>query len=462
MLLNNITCHIENFPIVVNVCNAYCYGVKKLKSAYSLIFTLLLFSCSSTPIAQEKAYWPDKHGPTLDGLVPASSAKKLPTEWSEKKNVAWKAPYKGKGHSSPVILGDKVWFTSATEDGKEQYVYAVDRKSGKVLHELTLYKNANPEPLGNTTNTYATPSCVVEPGAVYVHFGTYGTAKLDPKTAKVIWNRKDIKVRHFRGPASSPVIYKNSLILTFDAVEDKQFIMALDKNTGKTLWKTKRSVDYKDLVDGKPKREGDFRKAFGTPALAEVDGKTQILSVGANAAYGYDADTGKEIWILEHKNYNAAVRPIFIPELKMAIINTGSAKANIHGVALDSTTKGKINSTHIKWSQRRASRYCMPVYKDGHIYQITHDGNLSCINIKSGATTWKKSLVKSVMASPILAGDKIYIIDVYGKATIFKADPSAYKLITENEIAEEVSACTAVADGALFIRGNKHLYKIGK
>ena len=434
----------------------------KVKSTFSLLFSLFLFSCSHQPIAQEKALWPDKHGPSLDGVVPAEDAAKLPTEWSEKKHVVWKAPYKGLGHSSPIVLGDNVWFTSATKDGKEQYVYAVDRNSGKVVHNLTLYKNADPEPLGNTTNNYATPSCVVEPGAVYVHFGTYGTCRLDPKTGKKVWDRKDIEVRHFRGPASSPVIYKESLILTFDGVEDKQFIMALDKNTGKTLWTTKRSVDFKDLVDGKPKREGDFRKAFGTPGFAEVDGKTQILSVGSRAAYGYDADTGKEIWILTHGNYNAAVRPIYIPKYKMAIINTGSAKANIHGVALDKTTKGKINNTHIKWSQRRASRYCMPVYYQDHIYQITHDGNLSCINVKSGETAWKQSLVRSFMASPLLVGNKVYIIDIYGKATVFEATPTAFKQIAENEIAEEVSACPAVADGALFIRGKKHLYKIAK
>ena len=433
-----------------------------MKSAYSLLFIIFLFSCSSQPIAQVKAHWPDKHGPTLDGVVPAESASKLPVEWSETKNVAWKTPYTGEGHSSPVILGDQVWFTTATPDGKKQWVYCVDKNSGKVIHHKLMYENAEPEPLGNTTNTYATPSCVVEDGAVYVHFGTYGTCKLDPKTAEKVWDRKDIEVRHFRGPASSPVIYKDLLILTFDGVEDKQFLMALNKNTGKTVWKTKRSVDYKDLVDGKPKREGDFRKAFGTPGLANLGDQTQILSVGARAAYGYDADTGNEIWILEHKNYNAAVRPMYIPKYKMAIVNTGSAKANIHGVTLDKTTKGKINNSHIKWSQRRASRYCMPVYYQDHIYQITHDGNLSCINVKSGETTWKKGLVRSFMASPILVGNKVYLIDIYGKATIIEANPTAFKQIAENEIAEEVSSCPAVADGALFIRGKKHLYKISK
>lgn len=427
----------------------------------SKFFTLLIFLCGgvSLSFASSEAYWPDKHGPNLDGIVPYESAKKVPVKWSESENLAWKTPYKGLGHSAPIILGDGVWFTSATEDGREQYVYCVDRNSGKVKHELTLYKNENPEELGNSINTYATPSCVAEAGAVYVHFGTYGTAKLHPETAEVIWERKDIKVRHFRGPASSPVLYKDTLILTFDAI-DQQFLMALDKNTGQTLWKTTRSVDFQDLVDGLPKRDGDFRKAFGTPGFAQVNGKTQILSVGSRAAYGYDADTGKEIWMLEHSNYNAAVRPVFVPEHQLAILNTGSSKAMLHGVKLDESTKGTINDTHVKWSQRYASSYCMPLYDKGYLYQITQTGKLSCTEIKTGEVTWKESMRSSYMSSPILFDGKILIIDDEGKATIFKADPQAYVLVAENKIDEGVSACPAVAEGELFIRANKFLYKI--
>jgi len=411
--------------------------------------------------AAEKAGWPDKHGPTLDGVVSELNYKNLPLNWSDDKNVSWKVPFKGKGHSSPIVLGNQVWFTSATIDGKEQYVYCIDSHSGKVLHEKTLYVNESPEELGNPINTYATPSCVAEDGAVYVHFGTYGTAKLDPKTADVIWERKDIKVRHFRGPASSPVIYKETLILTFDAI-DQQFLMALDKNTGKTLWKTKRSVDYQDLVDGLPKREGDFRKAFGTPGFAEINGKTQILSVGSRAAYGYDADTGKELWILEHGNYNAAVRPIYVPKYKMALLNTGSSKAVLHGISLNETTKGKINDSHVVWSQRNASSYCMPLYYKDHVYQIVHNGKLSCMNLKTGEATWKESLRENFMASPVLFGDNILIIDKEGKATIFKADSSSYKVVAENKLNDVVSASPAIANGALFIRAEHFLYKISQ
>lgn len=424
------------------------------------ILSIFVFFILSVSNAQE-LYWPDKHGPTLDGVVPDISLKGIPQKWdgASGENIQWKTPLERLGHSTPVIAGNKIWFTSATLDGKKQFIYCIDKNSGKVIHHKLLFENENPEELGNTTNTYATPSCVVEKEAVYVHFGTYGTARLNPETAEKVWERKDIDVRHFRGPASSPIIYKNLLILTFDGVELKQFTLAIDKNTGKDVWKTKRSVDFKDLVDGHPKREGDFRKAFDTPALAEVNGKTQLLSVGARAAYGYAADTGKELWILKHKNYNAAVRPVWLPKEQMAILNTGSAKANLIGLKITSDTKGDVTKK-TEWSQRRASRYCLPIYKDGYLYQLTHDGNVSCINAKSGETVWKKALVKSFMASPILVGDKIYLFEIYGDSFVIEASPAGYKEISKNHIDDEFSACPSVADGAIFMRGKKFLYKI--
>ena len=423
---------------------------------------IFFFLSMSTVFAGAELYWPDKHGPSLNGVVPESSFVGVPLTWGgdSNENIQWKVPLENKGHSTPVIAGDFIWFTSATVDGKKQFIYCIHRQTGKVLHHKLLFENESPEPLGNTTNTYATPSFVAEEGAVYVHFGTYGTAKLNPLTAEVIWQRRDIKVRHYRGPASSPLIYKNLLILTFDGVEEEQYMLALDKNTGKDVWQTRRSVDYKDLVDGKPKREGDFRKAFNTPALARVNGKTQLLSVASKAAYGYDADTGKEIWRLEHKNYNAAVRPVWLSKEQLAIINTGSAKANLIALKLSEATQGDAEP-QVAWSQRRASRYCLPIYLKGYLYQLTHDGNVSCIEVKTGEVKWKKALVKSFMASPILLGDKIYVFDIYGDSFVFEASPLAYKELATNHIDDEFSACPAVADGALFLRGKKFLYKIG-
>ena len=427
----------------------------KLLACASLFLTFFL-------TANEKNQWPDKHGPTLNGVVPKSSASVLPLKWDgeSKKNIAWKTPLKDLGHSSPIIYNNKIWLTSANATGTKQYIYCIDAKDGKVIHHKLLFENAKPESLGNPTNTYATPSCVVEEGAVYVHFGTYGTAKLNPDTADIVWQRRDIKVRHFRGPASSPIIYKNMLILSFDGV-DRQFTQAIDKNTGKDIWLTKRSVDYKDLVNGKPKREGDFRKAFNTPNIAMVDGKAVLLSVGARAGYGYDAETGKELWILKHKNMNAAVRPVWVPEHNTAVINTGSSKATLVGLKLDANTSGDQTPKAI-WTQKRSSRYCLPLYLDNHIYQVTHDGTISCSNIKSGEKLWTKSIPNKFMASPLLVGDKVYAFDEYGKTIVFEANTKEFKVLAENIIDEGVSASPAVADGAIFLRTKKALYRISK
>jgi outer membrane protein assembly factor BamB len=263
-----------------------------------IIHCLLILNVSlaaGVAAASQPLPWPDRNGPTFDGRAADEDGKDVPIEWDEAtgRNVAWKIPVEGRGHSTPVIGLGRIWLTAATEDGTRQYVVCVDAETGEVLHRRLLFENADPEPLGNTFNTYASPTCVLEADAVYVHFGTYGTARLDPATAETVWQRRDIHCRHFRGPGSSPVLFGDLLILTFDGI-DQQFLTALDKRTGETVWRTDRSTDFKDLdMDGNPRLEGDYRKAYGTPGLAEVDGRTQVVSVGARAAFGYDALTGR-------------------------------------------------------------------------------------------------------------------------------------------------------------------------
>ena len=142
-----------------------------MKAFLSIFISFLLISC----VAQQKLHWPDKHGPQWNGTVPDSASKGLPLKWGGEKeeNIIWKTPLERLGHSTPVIAGKKIWFTSATEDGKQQFIYCLDSNTGKVIHHKLLFENSNPEPLGNTTNNYATPSCFLEEDAVYVHFGTF-------------------------------------------------------------------------------------------------------------------------------------------------------------------------------------------------------------------------------------------------------------------------------------------------
>ena len=216
----------------------------------------------------------------------------LPITWSEKENVRWKTAIHGRGHSSPVIWGEQIWLTSATDDTHRLYVLCVDRDSGKILLNRELFKLAEPQH-SNRLNTYASPSPVIEKGRVYVHFGTYGTACLDTHTFEVLWQRRDINCQHIEGPGSSPIVYKDKLIFNVDG-GDVQYVVALNKQTGKTAWKTTRTTDYKGLSP-------TFCKAYSTPLICQATGRTELISAGAQAAMGYDPNNGRELWKVCYK-----------------------------------------------------------------------------------------------------------------------------------------------------------------
>ena len=406
--------------------------------------------------------WPFRSGPTLNGHVSTADAAGLPTEFNEAsgKNVKWKIKLEEFGHSTAIIGGGKVWLTAATNDGTKQYVYCLDAETGKVLHHKLLFENAEPEPLNNTINTYASPSCALEDDAVYVHFGSYGTAKLNPETAEVIWKRRDIKCRHYRGPGSSPIIFQDLLILTFDGV-DAQFLTALNKTTGKTVWRTERSTDYGDLdEDGKPKREGDLRKGYSTPALVKVDGRTQVVSVGSRAGFGYDALTGKEIWGFRHDDFNAAAPPVFYKNF--AIVNTGSSQANLKAIRLDETTTGDITDTHIEWDREKGnSRLAAPLLIGNRVFMITDKGVANCVDADTSEEIWKDRVGGTHVASPVTANGLIYFCSEEGDTTIIKASDK-FEIVSKNTLAEGMRASPAVANGRLYLRTFGHLYCIGQ
>jgi outer membrane protein assembly factor BamB len=407
----------------------------------------------------QRLSWPDKSGPSFNGHVAAEDGKGLPTEWDEAsgRNIAWKTKLEGEGHSTPVIGEGRIWFTAATADGKKQYVYCLDADSGRVLHHKLLFENEKPEPLGNAVNNYAAPSCVLEAGAVYVHFGTYGTARLDPRTAEVAWQRRDINCRHFRGPGSSPVIFEDLLILTYDGI-DQQFLTALDKGTGKTVWRTDRSTNYHDTApNGKPVGDGDLRKAYGTPSLVQIEGRWQLISVGSRAGFGYDARTGKEIWTVEHPDFNSSARPLFFRD--MAILGTGSA-AHLLAVRLDPSTTGNVTKTHVAWTRTRGNgKLPAPVIVGERLYVLTDGGVFNCIEAATGKEIYSKRLGGTFVASPIVAGNLIYCSDEEGVTRVVKGGDT-FEEVTRNELKEGMRASPAAAEGAFYLRTTGHLYKI--
>jgi outer membrane protein assembly factor BamB len=232
------------------------------------ILPVLLLTLSST-VMRGAENWPQFRGPDGTGH---SDARGLPLQWSETRNVVWKTPIHDRGWSSPVIYGKQVWLTSASKDGRELFVICIDRDSGKIIKDWKLFDVAQPQ-FVHAFNTAASPTAVIEEGRVYITFGAAGTAAIDTKTFKVIWERRDIECNHFRGAGSSPVLFGNLLLMHFDG-SDQQFVMALDKKTGKTVWQTRRSIDFQDLdKNGKPAAEGDLRKAFSTPHVERINGR---------------------------------------------------------------------------------------------------------------------------------------------------------------------------------------------
>jgi outer membrane protein assembly factor BamB len=428
-----------------------------------LSITLFLhFAVSLRVSAAAELSWPCRNGPFHTGVAAERDARGVPAQWDEStgKNISWKIDLEGLGLSTPVIGDGRLWLTAATPDGKQQFVYAIETRAGRVIHHKLIFENASPEKLANKVNTYASPSCVLEHDAVYVHFGSYGTARLDPRTAAVVWQRRDLPCRPYRGPGSSPIVWRNLLILTFDGI-DQQYVTALDKRNGKTVWRTDRSTDYHDLgPDGKPKLEGDIRKGYGTPATMDVAGRTQILSVGSRAAFGYDAETGSEIWTVTHEDFNAAAPPLVYENL--AIINTGSMGANLLAVRVDETTRGNVTATHLAWNRsKRNSRLCAPALDRGLVWMLTANGVLYAIDAKTGQQKGALRVGGSFIASPVIVGDSLYVCDEEDGAVTVVRTSLPPKIVAKNRFNEGLRASPAVADGAIYLRTFHSLYKIG-
>ncbi len=222
-------------------------------------------------VASAAENWPDFRGPAMDGH---SDAQELPLEWSEQKNIRWKTAIAGRGWSTPVIWGEQIWLTTAISDGKELYALCVHKESGEVTQRIKVFEVAKPEPV-NATNSYASPSPVIEAGKVYLHFGTYGTAAINTETGSILWKRTDLKLDHKEGPGSSPVLFGNLLILTCDGA-DVQYLIALDTANGETKWKTSVFPDKRTSTYLLPLK-ADVRKKEGIMSEDIVDFEINIV-----------------------------------------------------------------------------------------------------------------------------------------------------------------------------------------
>lgn len=312
------------------------------------------------------------------------------------------------------------------------------------MWEITAFEAANPEPV-HWLNSWATPTPVVESGRVYCDFGAFGTVCLEAATGKVLW-KKQLVIDHQVGPGSSPVLWRDRLILVRDG-RDAQYVAALDKETGETLWKTDRPPIQVS--------SGNAKKSFSTPLVIEQGGQTQVIAPGAHWAVSYDPLTGKEIWRVRHGDgFSIGTSPAFAHGI--VYFGTGCHKAQLWAVRADG--HGDVTATHALWKTlRQVPVMSSPVVVGEEIYWISDDGMATCADALSGEIHWQERLGGPSMASPLAAQGRVYFFRQDATTVVVKAGKE-FKRLAENALPGTLAATPAIAGRALFLRSDTHLY----
>ena len=411
------------------------------------IFTLALMA-NSVAFAEEQ--WWQFRGPQGNGHTLSED---LPLKWNEETNVVWKVPIHDRGWSSPVVWDNQVWLTTATRKGSELYALCVRKDTGKLLHDLKLFEVKDAMAI-TSANTYATPTPVIEEGRVYLHYGTYGTACLDPETGKVLWERRDLNCDHEKGagPASSPTLVGDYFVVHVDG-RDHQYVIALNKKDGTTAWKTDRSLDYSEVPV-------HHRKAYGMPILIPrgEDGE-QLVGVGGRGVFAYDPRTGRELWKMRHRGWSIAPRPVHGHGLVFAIIDRDDPEL----WAIRPDGSGDVTETHIAWREdKRMPPRASPLLVGDLLFLVNRNGIATCLEAKTGTEIWQERLKGNYSASPIAAKGRIYFFSEEGLCTVIRPSRK-FEILASNALADEPLMATPAVSGASFlIRTEKHLYRISE
>lgn len=389
--------------------------------------------------------WPQFRGPTGQGH---SDATDLPVEWSESQGVTWQTSIPGEGHSSPVIWGDQVWMTTATDEGRSLRAVCVDKNDGRIVHDVELFRVGELEPK-NELNSYASPTPVIEAGRVYVAFGTYGTACVDTASGKPVWRHQELKLDHQEGPGSSPILHGDLLIVNCDG-RDVQYVAALHKDTGKLAWRADRTADY----GNKP---NDLKKAFSVPLAIEAGGRRQLVSVGASRVAAYDPAAGTELWHCDIPGFSNVPRPVYGHGL--VYVSTGYMQPELWAIRPDGT--GDL-SGNVVWKAAQG----MPakpsvLLVDDLLFAVADNGILRCLEAKTGKQVWQQRLDGTFSASPIYAAGLAYFPGENGVVYVIKPGRQP-EVVAENELPGRFMASPAVSGKALFLRTDTHLYRIEK
>jgi len=387
------------------------------------------------PVLAPAENWTEFRGPTGQGH---SSERGLPLTWSETENVAWKVPIPGRGWSSPVLVDDQIWLTTATDEGRSLRALCLNRDTGRIVFNVEVFQLTDPGAV-HQKNSHASPTPILEGDRVYLHFGSHGTACIT-RSGQIVWRTQELKYYHRHGPGGSPVVYGDLLIVSCDGY-DIQFVVALDKHTGKIRWKSPRK-GY---------------QAYTTPLTIQVQGKDQLISPGAHRAVAYEPLTGKEIWSVRYGDgYSNVPRPVFGHGL--VFICSGFEQAELLAVRPDG--QGDVTDSHVAWSLKRAVPLTpSPLLVGEELYLVSDNGIASCLDAKTGKIHWQQRLGGNHSASPIFAEGRIYFLNEEGESVVIEPGKEFKKLAT-NQLDGQTLASMAVSGKAIFIRSSDHLYRL--
>ena len=423
----------------------------------------LLAGTQAAPDKTAEKYWPQWRGPYATGV---SKTADPPVEWSETKNIRWKVEIPGRGSSSPIIWGDKVFVLSAVPVGVDAaashearggvrpaiahrfVVSALDRKTGKPVWEKTAREATPHEGSHQQYGTYASSSAMTDGERVYAFFDSFGLYAYD-MNGKLLWETDlgDKKMRNEFGEGQTPVLHGNRIVVQWDH-QGPSFIAALDKMTGKEVWRTER-----DEID-----------SWGTPIVVEHGGRAQVIATAMNKVRSYDLETGKLVWEGPGLTMNPIPSPVYEDGLLFA--TSGFRGNKLHAIRI-ADAKGDITGTGaIVWSLSQDTPYVpSPLLYDGTIYLLkSNSGILSAFDAKTGKPHYQLQRldgVPNVFASPVGAKGRVYVPGQGGTTLVIKHGP-AYEVLAKNALDDGFDASPALADNEIYLRGYKHLYAIAE
>jgi outer membrane protein assembly factor BamB len=427
-----------------------------IKCGTALLAAVALLVCREA-LAQN---WPQWRGPESNGV---SRESKLPVRWGPAENIAWKRKLLGRGMSTPIIWGDQVFLTSQIGAGIVDASSAryegppVESNQGPVTFVIQCFQRANgelfwehrvqaetPLPAVHVFHNLATPSCVTDGERVYAWFGTGQLLALTLE-GRVVWERNLARdyspFKLLWGHGSSPMLYQDFLILLCDH-EPSAYLLAVDRRTGKTIWKTDRGRDL---------------RSYSTPVVVRA-GERHELIVNSNPRIdAYDPETGQHLW---HADGGCKV-PVPMPVTANGIIYTSRGYSSGPYMALRPGGRGDVSQSHLVWRIPTGAPYVSSLlYYQGLLYLATEVGVVRCVDPATGETIWTKRIGGNFSASPVGADGKIYLLNEEGETVVLLAGKK-FEVLARNSLGEPCRASPAIVQGQIFIRSDHHLYAIG-